>query len=158
MDQETLKNKIKTYARKIYKEKIKSKEDPSGFGKLSKFPPLKQILIDLLTEDFSFFIKGVDWTSPRPTTFYIRLKNGMGFYLMHGSRSWIAQVEGKKYYLLNQDEEENAAEAISRMLRYYIDDDSKDEDSEENEFTSSGSGGFESAPPEPEIDLDSDVE
>ena len=37
---------------------------------------------------------------------------------MYGKRSWIAQVEGKKYYLLNLPEEERAAEAISRILRY----------------------------------------
>jgi hypothetical protein len=33
-------------------------------------------------------------------------------------RSWIAQVEGKKYYLLNLDEEEMAAKAVSRILAY----------------------------------------
>ena len=33
-------------------------------------------------------------------------------------RSWIAQIEGKKYYLLNLPEEERAVEAIARMLRY----------------------------------------
>ena len=37
---------------------------------------------------------------------------------MYGTRSWIAQVEGKKYYLLNLDEEEFAAQAISRILQY----------------------------------------
>ena len=35
-------------------------------------------------------------------------------------RSWIAQVEGKKYYLLNLPEEERAVEAIARILRYGI--------------------------------------
>ena len=33
-------------------------------------------------------------------------------------RSWIAQVEGKKYYLLNLPEEENCAQAIAKILRY----------------------------------------
>ena len=33
-------------------------------------------------------------------------------------RSWIAQIEGKKYYLLNLPEEERAVEAIARLLRY----------------------------------------
>ncbi len=33
-------------------------------------------------------------------------------------RSWVAQVEGKKYYLLNLPEEQRAAEAIARILRY----------------------------------------
>jgi hypothetical protein len=46
------------------------------------------------------------------------LKNGEEFYLIYNKRSWIAQVEGKKYYLLNLPEEERAAEAIARILRY----------------------------------------
>ena len=33
-------------------------------------------------------------------------------------RSWIAKIEGKKYYLLNLDEEEMAAKAVSRILAY----------------------------------------
>ena len=37
---------------------------------------------------------------------------------MFDPRSWIAQVSGKKYYLLNLDEEEMCAKAISRLLAY----------------------------------------
>jgi hypothetical protein len=40
------------------------------------------------------------------------------FYLIYGKRSWIAQVEGKKYYLLNLPEEERAAMSIANILRY----------------------------------------
>jgi hypothetical protein len=36
---------------------------------------------------------------------------------MFTDRSWIAQVQGKKYYLLNLDEEERCALAINRLLR-----------------------------------------
>ena len=39
-------------------------------------------------------------------------------YLIFTKTSWIAQVEGKKYYLLNLPEEERAIEAIARILRY----------------------------------------
>jgi hypothetical protein len=38
--------------------------------------------------------------------------------LIYGKRSWVAQVAGKKYYLLNLPEEERAAEAIANLLRY----------------------------------------
>ena len=38
--------------------------------------------------------------------------------LTYGVRSWIAQIEGKKYYLLNLDEEEYACQALSRILQY----------------------------------------
>jgi len=42
------------------------------------------------------------------------------FMLIYTERSWIAQVEGKKYYLLNLSEEEMAAESISRLLAYGV--------------------------------------
>ena len=35
-------------------------------------------------------------------------------------RSWVAQVEGKKYYLLNLPEEENCVQHIARVLRYGV--------------------------------------
>ena len=38
--------------------------------------------------------------------------------MIYGKRSWIAQVEGKKYYLLNLPEEERAAQSIANILRY----------------------------------------
>jgi hypothetical protein len=46
------------------------------------------------------------------------LGNNENFLLIYTERSWIAQVEGKKYYLLNLGEEEQAAESISRLLAY----------------------------------------
>jgi hypothetical protein len=74
-----------------------------------------------------------DLVAPRPTTFRINLKNDQEFYLIYGKRSWIAQVEGKKYYLLNLPEEQRAAEAISRILRYGI----KQEPGSDDEFMES---------------------
>ena len=50
--------------------------------------------------------------------FKIILANGQSFYLTYTERSWIAQVEGKKYYLSNINEEGRAAQAISRILMY----------------------------------------
>jgi hypothetical protein len=61
---------------------------------------------------------GIEWVAPRPTTFRIILGNDENFMLIYTERSWIAQVEGKKYYLLNLGEEEQAAQAISRILAY----------------------------------------
>jgi hypothetical protein len=45
-------------------------------------------------------------------------------------RSWIAQVEGKKYYLLNLPEEENCAQAIARILRFGEEGDGAEADGE----------------------------
>ena len=100
-------------------QKIKQAEVAAvEYDELTKFPELKKVIIDLLTTEFDKFLSSIDWVSPRPTTFRINLKNTQDFYLTFGKRSWVAQVEGKKYYLLNLPEEERAAQAISRILKY----------------------------------------
>jgi hypothetical protein len=76
------------------------------------------VIVDLLSADYGKFIDSIDWVAPRPTTFRINLLNSQSFYLIFNKRSWIAEVEGKKYYLLNLPEEEMASKAIARILRY----------------------------------------
>lgn len=113
-----LKEKIKVLAKQVYKDRIKGDDAAVAYDELVKFPELKAVIIDLLTADFDKFLETVDWVSPRPSTFRINLLNGQNFTLIFDPRSWIAQVSGKKYYLLNLDEEEMAAKAISRILAY----------------------------------------
>tara|TARA_B100001559_G_scaffold316771_1_gene320826 strand:- start:1950 stop:2426 length:477 start_codon:yes stop_codon:yes gene_type:complete len=88
------------------------------YDEFAKFPELKKVIVDLLTYEFDNFVASIDWVAPKPTTFRINLKNDFNFYLIFTKTSWIAQVEGKKYYLLNLPEEERATEAIARILRY----------------------------------------
>jgi len=88
------------------------------YDEFAKFPELKKVIVDLLTHEFDNFVASIDWVAPKPTTFRINLKNDFNFYLIYTKRSWIAQVEGKKYYLLNLPEEERATDAIARLLRY----------------------------------------
>ena len=113
-----LREKIRVLVPKVYKSAQKAEVAAVEYDELTKFPELKAVIIDLLTYDFDNFLASIDWVAPRPTTFRINLKNGQEFYLIYNRRSWIAQVEGKKYYLLNLPEEERAAEAIARILRY----------------------------------------
>ena len=113
-----LREKIRILIPQIYKSKQKADKAAIEYDELTKFPELKSILIDLLTSDFDNFLASIDWVAPRPTTFRINLKNDQNFYLIYNKRSWVSQVEGKKYYLLNLPEEQHAAEAISRILRY----------------------------------------
>ena len=113
-----LKDKLKKLIPQIYKKIKKSEIAAAEYDELTKFPELKSILVDLLTVDFNIFIGSIDWVAPRPTTFRINLKNGQSFYLMWNERSWVAQVEGKKYYLLNLPEEQRAAQSIATILRY----------------------------------------
>ena len=101
-----------------------------------------------MTHEFDAFLEGIDWVAPRPSTFRINLLNGENFLLMYGARSWIAQVEGKKYYLLNLDEEEYACQAIARILQHGPESGAEVEGSETD-----------SAPEvKDEVDVDVDVE
>jgi len=113
-----LREKIKLLVPQVYSNKQKAEKAAVEYDELTKFPELKAVIIDLLTSDFDSFLSSIDWVAPRPTTFRINLKNDQNFYLIWSTRSWIAQIEGKKYYLLNLPEEQRAAEAIARILRY----------------------------------------
>jgi len=113
-----LKERIKGLTFEVIRDRKKAEIAAVEYDELTKFPELKKVIITLLTSDFNSFIASIDWVAPRPTTFRINLKNDQEFYLVWMNRSWIAQVEGKKYYLLNLPEEERAVEAIARILRY----------------------------------------
>ena len=118
MTVEELKDKIKTITVRVIQDRKKAEYAAVEFDELTKFPELKEVILNLLTSDFDSFIASIDWVAPRPTTFRVNLQNDEEFYLIWMRRSWIAQVEGKKYYLLNLPEEERAVEAIARILRY----------------------------------------
>ena len=122
-------DKIQTIAKRIYAAKTKQSDtlgvetkdvnfDTELFPILTKFPALKQVIINLLTKQYEDFISDIYWVAPRPTTFKIILANNQIFYLLYTERSWIAKIEGKKYYLLNLNEEMRAAESIARILSY----------------------------------------
>ena len=118
MTKAELRNKIKGLAKKVYNDKTKSDDAAIAYDELVKFPELKAVIVDLLTTDFDKFLESVDWIAPRPSSFRINLLNGQNFVLIFDTRSWIAKIEGKKYYLLNLDEEEMAAKAVGRILSY----------------------------------------
>lgn len=113
-----LREKIKVLAKQVYQERTKGQDAAIAYDELVKFPELKAVIIDLLTVDFDKFLESVDWVAPRPSTFRVNLLNGENFTLAYDPRSWVAQVSGKKYYLLNLDEEEMCAKAIARILSY----------------------------------------
>ena len=117
MTKAELREKIKVLAVQVMTEKSKTDDAALAYDELVKFPALKDIIVDLMTDQFDSFLESVDWVAPRPTTFRINLLNGENFLLMFTNRSWIGQVQGKKYYLLNLDEEERCALAINRLLR-----------------------------------------
>jgi hypothetical protein len=132
MAKQELKDKIRSIAKKAYNtltspESVGSKSDSleatpdkstKSFPIIDKFPDLEPVIISLLTDQFGSFVDDIWWVAPRPTTFKIILVNKQAFYLIYTQRSWIAQIEGKKYYLNNHNEEARAAESIARILRY----------------------------------------
>jgi hypothetical protein len=118
MTRDQLIDRIKNLTKQVYSANTVTPEEAIEYDELTKFPELKKVIVDLLTLEYDNFLSSIDWVAPRPTTFRINLENGQSFYLIYGKRSWIAQVEGKKYYLLNLPEEERAALAIANILRY----------------------------------------
>ena len=127
MTKDELKEKIKVLVKQVYtpnqvdldKDSEVSLDAPK-FPVLVKFPKLKDIIVDLLTDQYEIFMTNIEWVAPRPTTFRIVLGNNENFLLTYTERSWIAQIEGKNYYLLNLGEEEQATQAIARMLAYGV--------------------------------------
>ena len=147
MTKQEFKEKIRLLIKQVYSNRSKAEEAAVEYDELTKFPELKAVIIDLLTFEFDNFLGSIDWVAPRPTTFRINLKNGESFYLIYNGRSWIAQIEGKSYYLLNLPEEEQAAQAVARILRYGSPEDLEEESEETEEV-----GG------EEEVDVEVDTE
>jgi hypothetical protein len=122
-----LKDKIKDLAKQVYQKDKPVNLDASfevdldigeTFPVLGKFPNLKQVIVDLFTEQYELFIDDIQWVAPRPTTFRIILANGESFFLHYTPRSWVATIEGKKYYLASLGEEEQAVQTLARILSY----------------------------------------
>tara|TARA_R110002012_G_scaffold170004_1_gene334122 strand:+ start:1232 stop:1678 length:447 start_codon:yes stop_codon:yes gene_type:complete len=113
-----LREKVRLLVPTLVGNRRQAEEAAVEYDEFAKFPQLKKVIVDLLTHEFDNFISSIDWVAPKPTTFRINLKNDFNFYLIFTRTSWIAQIEGKKYYLLNLPEEERAIDAIARILRY----------------------------------------
>ena len=150
-----LREKIRMIIPTVVGNRKQAAEAAVEYDELTKFPELKKVIVDLLTHEFDNFIASIDWVAPRPTTFRINLKNDFNFYLIWSKRSWIAQVEGKKYYLLNLPEQERATNAIARLLRYGAPG-SADAEADVSADASSG-GGSEDVDVEVEDDVTIDI-
>ena len=144
-----LREKIRLLVPTLVGNRKQAEKAAVEYDELTKFPELKKIIVDLLTHEFDNFIASIDWVAPKPTTFRINLKNDFNFYLIFSKTSWIAQVEGKKYYLLNLPEEERAVSAISRILQYGT--------PESTEAADASDGGGEDVDVEDNVDVDIEI-
>jgi hypothetical protein len=127
MTKNELKEKIKNLAKQVYSKDMPVNLDASSsvdldvgetFPVLGKFPNLKKVIVDLFTEQYELFIEDIQWVAPKPTTFRIILANGESFFLHYTPRSWVATIEGKKYYLASLGEEQQAVQTLARILSY----------------------------------------
>lgn len=135
MTKDELKEKIKILVKQAYKPASSNSIDDvdvdtdtdvdvnvppkiEKFPIFQNFPPLKEAVETLLSLDYEPFVSDIQWVAPKPLTFRVILANDEMFYLIYSPKSWIAQIEGKKYYLLNIGEEEAACDSLSRMLYY----------------------------------------
>lgn len=123
MTKDELKEKIKVLVKQVYQPdflqaKDKISLDAPKFPILQKFPSLNDVIVNLFTTQYEVFIQDIQWVAPRPTTFRIILTNGEPFFIHYTPRSWIATIEGKKYYLANIGEEEQAVQSLARVLSY----------------------------------------
>ena len=113
----------RTLLRTIIRQAIIGKLKNNALNKFKEFrvlnnvPELIPILVDLLSTEFTTFVEDIEWIAPKPTTFRVMMKNGQFFYLYDTGRSWVAEIAGKKYYLLNVGEEQAAINALARLLR-----------------------------------------
>ena len=108
---------------------------------LAKFPTLKHALIRLHSDDWQEFVQGVEWVSPRPTIFRIKLTNGQDYTLRWMGKDFEAEISGKKYYI---GQLTGYQQALSKLAVLYqegpLGQDSE-EDTEGGEDGSDTSGG-----------------
>ena len=158
MTKSELRAKIKVLAKRAYQDRISVDQAAVEYDELTKFPELKDVIVSLLGPQFDLFVASIDWVAPTPTTFRINLKNNENFYLVHTSRTFIAEVEGKKYYLLNLNEQQNAQKAIARILRYGAPNIEGEVDASEFDTGSSGGGSDEESLTDISVDTETDVD
>jgi len=126
MTSNELKDRIRVLVKQVYKTTSKvdldTQQDISldldKFPILSKFPILRDAIVQVLTGQYKDFVVDIQWVAPKPTTFKIVLANNQFFYLIYDEVTWICKVEGKKYWLNDIKDEGRATEAIARILTY----------------------------------------
>ena len=64
MTKDELKEKIRVLVKQVYVDKAKTTLAAAEYDELTKFPALKDIIVDLLTHEFNSFLESIDWISP----------------------------------------------------------------------------------------------
>jgi hypothetical protein len=120
MTKKQLADKVRAAARSIAsRAEMPKTSNPMSFKYsdiLYKFPKLQDTLVRLLSNDYTSFVKDIDWVAPRPTTFKITLKNQNIFHLIWNGDEFTARVVGTQYNLASLGDEQRAIKAIQELL------------------------------------------
>lgn len=114
---------LKEYIKKAVREKIEQQKRVEAKKEQSvyliyKFPGLKQVFVDLMSPAFPRFIKAVEITAPKPTTFKITLLNDMDFIIYYSNKkTFIVKVSGKKYFMDELNDVERASQSVTNLLQ-----------------------------------------
>lgn len=92
-------------------------DDPMNFI-LAKYDGLREIMSELMSEDFEELLTGIYILAYKPTQLKIVLHNGQYFFMTFMGEAYQATVSGKNYFLLNTGEKQRAMLAVSRLLRW----------------------------------------
>ncbi len=74
-------------------------DDPMNFI-LDKYDNLKEIMSELMSDDFKELLTGIYILAYKPSTFKILLHNGQFFFMTFMGEAYQATVSGKNYFLL----------------------------------------------------------
>ena len=72
MTKNELKDKIKSLVKQVYKPDYLQAQDKISldapkFPVLEKFPELKDIIVNLLTNQYEIFVSDIQWVAPKPS-------------------------------------------------------------------------------------------
>ena len=66
MTREELRNRIKVLVKTVYKDRASIEKAAVEYDELTKFPELKDVIVDLLGPQFDAFVASIDWVAPKP--------------------------------------------------------------------------------------------
>lgn len=112
-------NKLKRIVEEVYLEILEEQAmlKTSSEELLQKFPSLRKVLTDLLTQNYPEFIDQVKWISPKPSTFEIKLKNGEGFVIRWDGEGFVAEIAGKNYQISSVKDYQRALAALGDIFQ-----------------------------------------
>lgn len=113
---------------------------------LAKFPTLKHALVRLHSDQYKDFILDIEWVSPKPSMFRVKLTNGQDYTLKWLGKDFEANISGKNYYLGQLIGFQQALRKLSDLYQEgpisSEDEESAEEGPDDKRASGSGGGDF----------------